>query len=133
MFLDCKKYSVEDALKMIMNGNSSDMEQLEEDDEEEEEWTPKMLSALYLHCTVQLQILKMVHLQLMAHCYSGGNQCMLQKRPVETAAQAETPAPVNVSGFCWHCPHECKKGQKVGQTTVLSRSNANPSPEEKNH
>ncbi|XP_029913130.1 uncharacterized protein LOC115363170 isoform X2 [Myripristis murdjan] len=37
-----RKYSVEDALKMISDGNSSDMEQLGEDDEEEEEpdWTP---------------------------------------------------------------------------------------------
>lgn len=38
-----KEYSVEDALKIIMDGNSSDIEQLGEDDddeEEEEEWTP---------------------------------------------------------------------------------------------
>ncbi|XP_051795801.1 uncharacterized protein LOC127531148 [Acanthochromis polyacanthus] len=40
-----KKYTVEDALKMIMDGNSSDMEQLQEgddddDDVEDEEWTP---------------------------------------------------------------------------------------------
>ncbi|KAL6474032.1 hypothetical protein MHYP_G00175930 [Metynnis hypsauchen] len=39
-----KKYSLEDALKRIMDGNSSDMEQLGEDDddeeEEDEEWTP---------------------------------------------------------------------------------------------
>lgn len=33
----------EDALKMIMAGNSSDMDQLREDEEEEEEeWTPKI-------------------------------------------------------------------------------------------
>ncbi|KAK0147717.1 PiggyBac transposable element-derived protein 3 [Merluccius polli] len=39
-----KKYSFEDALKMILDGNSSDMEQLGEDEDEEEEedeeWTP---------------------------------------------------------------------------------------------
>uniref|UniRef100_A0A8P4FX73 PiggyBac transposable element-derived protein domain-containing protein n=1 Tax=Dicentrarchus labrax TaxID=13489 RepID=A0A8P4FX73_DICLA len=36
-----KKLSVEDVLKMIMDGNSSDMEQLEESEEEEDaEWTP---------------------------------------------------------------------------------------------
>lgn len=37
-----KNYFVEDALKMIMDGNSSDMDQLGEDsvDEEDEEWTP---------------------------------------------------------------------------------------------
>ena len=28
---------------MIVDGNSSDMEQLGEDDEEEEEWTPKAM------------------------------------------------------------------------------------------
>lgn len=76
-----------------------------------------MLSALYLHCTVQLQIPKMVHLQLVAHCYSFGNQCMLQKRLVETAAQAETPAPVNECfrllkfGFgnpTWEARQRCK-------------------------
>lgn len=32
------KHSVEDVLKMIMDGDSSDMEQLEEDDDDEE-WT----------------------------------------------------------------------------------------------
>ena len=37
-----QKNNVEDALKMIMHGNSSDMEQLGEhdDEKEEEEWTP---------------------------------------------------------------------------------------------
>ena len=38
-----KKYSIEDALKMIMDGNSSDMKELGEDDDDEKEkkgWTP---------------------------------------------------------------------------------------------
>ncbi|TRY94587.1 hypothetical protein DNTS_025239 [Danionella cerebrum] len=38
-----QKYTVEDVLTVIMDGNSSDMEQLgedDDDDEEEEEWTP---------------------------------------------------------------------------------------------
>lgn len=38
-----KRHSIEDVLKMIMDGNSIDMEQLEEDyddDVEDEDWTP---------------------------------------------------------------------------------------------
>jgi len=38
-----KKLSAEDMLNMIMDGNSSDIEQLEEsddDEEEDEQWTP---------------------------------------------------------------------------------------------
>lgn len=47
-----------------------------------------------------------------------------------SCSPGRNPCPAKVSGFCWHCPHKRRKGQKARQTTVLSRSNANPSAEE---
>lgn len=35
-----KKYSFADAFSMIIDGNSSDMEQLGEDEDDDEDWTP---------------------------------------------------------------------------------------------
>lgn len=84
-------------------------------------------------CTlqVQLQIPKMVHVHLVAHCYSGSHQCVepLQKRPEEARAPEETHGSANVSGFGWHLSHKCRKGQhQVWQTTILSRNDSNTTP-----
>lgn len=57
----------------------------------------------YLH--FQVQIPKMVHVYLVAHCYSGNN---LYRRPEEIKAQAETHAPVKVSGCSWHLSQPSK-------------------------
>lgn len=75
---------------------------------------PDMLSSLY---KFSFRSRRLVQLHLVAHHYSGTNQCMdpLQKRPGEPAAQAETPAPAKVSGCCWHCPHQKQRQPLPGR------------------
>lgn len=76
---------------------------------------------------VQLQTLKMVRLHLVAHCY---NAWIRYRRDLENLQprQKALPWPRFQASVGTGL-----KVKKVWETTVLSRSNANPSPEEETH
>jgi len=55
----------------------------------------------------------MVHVHLVAHCYSGSHQCVepLQKRSEEDRGPNETHGSAKVSGFGWHFSHKCRESK----------------------